>query len=56
MQGGTRVRVILIDEDDNEIGTADLPLTIESPQLDAAISELTDVIRELKFLAELQKG
>jgi len=44
--GATRVRVVLIDENDEEVGTAEIPLVIESPALQDSLDRLlVEVIR-----------
>lgn len=52
-QGGLTARIILIDADGNEIGTADLPIEVSSTELVDAIGELIAEIKALRDTIEL---
>jgi predicted NBD/HSP70 family sugar kinase len=52
-QGGTRLRVILVDDDGVEVGTADVPLVIDSPALKDSVDRLLAEIVRLREVIEL---
>lgn len=52
-QGPTRMRVILIDANGQEIATTDLPIVVDSPELREAIATLTDAVNKIGEKLEL---
>ena len=54
-QGTTKMRVILIDEDGTEVGTADVPIVMESPELLGALEKLDQVLEALLLHMKLHE-
>lgn len=54
-QGNVTARIVLVDEDGNEI-SADYPLQIDSEPLREAITSLTEAVLELRDLVVLITG
>lgn len=51
--GSVTARIVLINQDGEEIGTTDVPIEVKDDELRSAVIELHEAVRELSDLLQL---